>query len=84
VMTRGREEDLERRSSEVRRNRCTRVGGHQAARGSPPAVNFVPELPLGDEDPMGRPPGLPVKMPTAEGVSRWWRCPTAARSTCSE
>ena len=49
-----------------------------------PKVNFVPELPLGDKDPLG---GMPcasaVNMPGVGGGSSWWRCPTVGRSTCS-
>ena len=49
-----------------------------------PKVNFVPELPLGDEDPLGR-HALRFTGEHADsgGGSSWWRCPTAARSTCS-
>ena len=49
-----------------------------------PAVNFVPELPLGDGiRSAGTRCASPVNKPEAGGGSSWWRCPTAARSTCS-
>ena len=49
-----------------------------------PKVNFVPELPLGDADPLGRHAlSSPVNTPAPAAGPSWWRCPTAARSTCS-
>jgi hypothetical protein len=47
-------------------------------------VNYVPELPLGGEDPLGRhAPRVTGEYAGSGRRLERWRCPTAARSTCS-
>ncbi len=50
-----------------------------------PAVNFVPERPLGGGDLRGggTPCASRVNTPAVAGGSSWFRCPTRARSACS-